>query len=99
MVESRLQGHRDEVRRLLEANRHLVAALRDALLERHELVGHEITDVLVEADRRRREGAGLARPEATGPLRPSRVLDLRDGTARQDLDDPQTPDRRHGLRP
>ncbi len=27
-------------------NRHLVAALRDALLERHELVGREITDVL-----------------------------------------------------
>ncbi len=27
-------------------NRHLVEALRDALLERHELIGTEITDVL-----------------------------------------------------
>ena len=37
---------------LLEANRHLVEALRDALLERHELIGSEITDIL-EAARRR----------------------------------------------
>ena len=34
------------VRGLLETNQHLVAALRDALLERHELIGREITDVL-----------------------------------------------------
>jgi cell division protease FtsH len=31
---------------LLEQHRHLVEALRDALIERHELIGHEITDVL-----------------------------------------------------
>ena len=31
---------------LLEENRHLIEALRDALLERHELIGHEITDIL-----------------------------------------------------
>jgi len=37
---------RSSVRRLLSRHRHLVEALRDALLERHELVGHEITDVL-----------------------------------------------------
>ena len=37
---------------LLERNRHLVEALRDALLEREELVGHEITDVLQEATTR-----------------------------------------------
>ena len=39
------------------ANRHLVEALRDALLERDELIGHEITDVL----------------RAAGPVRPAAV--------------------------
>ncbi|MGI8535951.1 MAG: hypothetical protein ACR2K2_05525 [Mycobacteriales bacterium] len=34
---------------LLGAHRHLVEALRDALLEREELVGKEITDVLERA--------------------------------------------------
>ncbi len=34
---------------LLSRNRNLVEALRDALLERHELVGDEITDVLLAA--------------------------------------------------
>ena len=45
-VEALLQEQRDHVRVLLSANRHLVTALRDALLERHELIGREITDVL-----------------------------------------------------
>ena len=36
-------------RALLEANRHLVSALRDALLEHDELIGDEITDVLRDA--------------------------------------------------
>ncbi|MDQ1287632.1 MAG: cell division protease FtsH [Actinomycetota bacterium] len=45
-VELLLAGLRVETRELLEANRHLVEALRDALLERHELIGHEITDIL-----------------------------------------------------
>ncbi len=45
-VEALLQGHKRDVKALLQANRHLVEALRDALVERHELVGHEITDVL-----------------------------------------------------
>ena len=41
-------------------NQHLVAALRDALLERHELIGREITDVLEQAaaDGRRRTPIG-----------------------------------------
>ena len=34
---------------LLEQNAHLVEALRDALLEREELIGREINDVLAEA--------------------------------------------------
>ncbi len=46
MVEQLLRGQKEYVRGLLGRNRHLVVALRDALLERHELIGHEITDVL-----------------------------------------------------
>jgi ATP-dependent Zn protease len=46
MVEQLLRGQKEFVRGLLGRNRHLVVALRDALLERHELIGHEITDVL-----------------------------------------------------
>ncbi|MDO8120738.1 AAA family ATPase [Isoptericola sp. b490] len=48
-VEELLEDARRRVVWLLSRNRHLVEALRDALLERHELVGDEITDVLVEA--------------------------------------------------
>ncbi|MBW3647662.1 MAG: AAA family ATPase, partial [Actinobacteria bacterium] len=48
-VESLLQTQKREVKALLEANRHLVEALRDALLTREELVGAEITDVLEQA--------------------------------------------------
>ena len=39
--------------KLLDHNRHLVVALRDELLEREELVGDEIVDVLHEAEKRR----------------------------------------------
>jgi ATP-dependent Zn protease len=46
MVEDLLREQKEHVRALLAENRHLVEALRDALLERHELIGHEITDVL-----------------------------------------------------
>jgi ATP-dependent Zn protease len=46
MVEELLREQKEHVRRLMGANRHLVEALRDALIERHELIGHEITDVL-----------------------------------------------------
>ena len=45
-VEALLQEQKDTAKRLLLENRHLVEALRDALLERHELIGSEITDVL-----------------------------------------------------
>ena len=41
-----LDSARDEVTALLEANRHVVEALRDALLERDELVGDEIGEVI-----------------------------------------------------
>ena len=45
-VEDLLQEQKMTVQGLLAANMHLVAALRDALLERHELIGAEITDIL-----------------------------------------------------
>ncbi len=48
-VETLLHEQRDAVRTLLGAHQHLVAALRDALLEHHELIGSQITDVLAAA--------------------------------------------------
>jgi ATP-dependent Zn protease len=68
MLEGLLERQKSVVRGLLADNRHLVEALRDALLERHELVGREITDVLA----------------AAGPARgvdEQLVLDLREGSA------------------
>ena len=50
-VERILSEQKSAVTGLLTANRHLVEALRDALLERNELIGHEITDVLAAAER------------------------------------------------
>src|SRR4051794_11474070 len=49
-VEELLQEQKTVVKGKLEANQHLIAALRDALMERHELIGHEITDVLKAAE-------------------------------------------------
>ena len=51
-VEELLQKHKLRARELLTENRHLVEALRDALIERHELLGREITDVLEAAQNR-----------------------------------------------
>ena len=72
------------MRGLLGANRHLVVALRDALLERHELVGHEITAVL-EAARERHQAASTRSPRVALVPDPSTeaddrsaVIDLRD---------------------
>ena len=64
-VEALLQAQKKTARQLLVENRHLVEALRDALLERHELIGAEITDVLEAA-------AAAPRPA---------VVDLRDTEA------------------
>jgi hypothetical protein len=49
-VEQLLQEQKAAVRVLLEDNRHLVAALRDALIDRYELIGREIDDVLQRAE-------------------------------------------------
>ncbi len=64
-VEELLQEQKTLIKGKLEANQHLVAALRDALLDRNELIGREITDVLhaAEAEPRvidLRDGAGVA---------------------------------------
>lgn len=48
-VERLLQEQKSYTRVLLDENRHLVEALRDALMTRHELIGREITDILEEA--------------------------------------------------
>ena len=48
-LERILERCKADVRELLDANRHLVVALRDALLEREELVGDEIIEVLQQA--------------------------------------------------
>jgi cell division protease FtsH len=70
MVEQVLTTQRDAVRLLLAENKHLVAALRDALVERHELIGTEITDILQAAQRAHEAGATAASAPA--------VIDLRD---------------------
>jgi cell division protease FtsH len=48
-IEKMLDRSKESVRELLDANRHVVEALRDELLERDELVGDEITGVIAEA--------------------------------------------------
>jgi ATP-dependent Zn protease len=61
-VDAILEGARDDVRQLLSERSYMVEALRDALLEREELIGAEISTVLERAQ------------EAWE----TRVLDLRD---------------------
>jgi len=73
-VEALLHEQKAAVRDLLKEHRHLIEALRDALLERHELIGHEITDVL--------EAAAAAGPSPLGEVpglrsTGSQVVDLR----------------------
>ncbi|HET9657076.1 MAG TPA: AAA family ATPase [Kineosporiaceae bacterium] len=76
MVEELLQAQKSVALELLSAKRHLVAALRDALIERHELIGSEITDLLARAEDEHRartaEPAGQATPA---------VIDLREHPA------------------
>jgi cell division protease FtsH len=87
LVEDLLSRQKTAVRGLLGANRHLVTALRDALVERHELVGHEITDVL-EAARERAQDSVSRRPplaaERAGAAIPADVIDLRETVSESD---------------
>ncbi|MBA3432151.1 MAG: AAA family ATPase [Actinobacteria bacterium] len=52
-VDTLLQRQKDQVAYLLENNRHLVEALRDALVEHDELLGDDILGVLTRADANR----------------------------------------------
>jgi cell division protease FtsH len=52
-VEALLQEQKARVRRVLEENRDVVGALRDALIDRDELVGEQITSVIRSALARR----------------------------------------------
>jgi ATP-dependent Zn protease len=62
-VEVMLQSAKERVRILLSENPHLVQALTEALMERDELVGEEITDVLENAGSVRRPSVSM--PKAT----------------------------------
>ena len=52
-VDRMLSDQKDVVTALLRENRHLIEALRDALLVREELVTREITEVLADAEARK----------------------------------------------
>jgi cell division protease FtsH len=65
-VEGILAGARDHVHFLLTERSYLVEALRDALLDREELIGYEITEVL--------EGAQFAHDASVVDLREDPVL-------------------------
>jgi cell division protease FtsH len=94
-VEEVLQEQKLTAKALLEDNRHLVEALRDALIERHELIGSEITDILecahAEHATRRTPSFGTAAvptvaPPAVAPAIP--FIDLRDKPADASVQDP-----------
>jgi cell division protease FtsH len=83
-VEEMLQRQKLTAKALLEDNRHLVEALRDALIERHELIGSEITDVLERADaahgtQRTRDFGTVTVPAVAPAATP--FIDLRDRPA------------------
>jgi precorrin-2 methylase len=67
-VEELLQSQKVIVKALLEENAHLVEALRDALLEREELIGREINDVLAAAQKE--QVIDLRAAEEREPSRP-----------------------------
>ena len=50
MVEAMLGEAKDDVTQMLRENRHVIEALRDALLDRSELIAEEITDVIESAN-------------------------------------------------
>jgi ATP-dependent Zn protease len=75
MVEAVLVRQRDLARELMGQNQHLVVALRDALVERHELIGQEITDILQAAQQGHASTAQTLGQEGS-------VIDLRDDRPR-----------------
>jgi len=73
-LDALLTSCRDDARRIVSEHGYIVEALRDALLERDELVGGEITDV-IDSCLSQAPGAAFVRPR--GPQRRRRT----DGTA------------------
>jgi cell division protease FtsH len=73
-VERLLEDSKTHVRQLLKDHRHLLEALRDALLEREELVGEEITDVLAMAEAM--GPSGLSAPGTEHSVRRPSAADL-----------------------
>jgi ATP-dependent Zn protease len=59
-VSKMLEQAKADTTKLLDEHRHLVAALRDELLAREELIGDEITDALHEAQSRHELGEAAA---------------------------------------
>jgi len=70
-VEALLDDQKAVVTELLRANRHLVVALRDALLDREELVAREIAEVLAEAEARESGVIDLERADNQTPRSPA----------------------------
>jgi len=66
-VEQILDAQKERVVALLRENRDVVEALRDALVERDELVGDEIERVIADAIAARGSGAGNGKVTARTP--------------------------------
>jgi cell division protease FtsH len=66
-VETLLRAEKKDVSDLLDRHQHLVVALRDALLEREELIGDDIVDVLESAGGRASGRPRKARRSASAP--------------------------------
>jgi cell division protease FtsH len=79
MVEELLREQKEVALDLLSTHRHLVAALRDALIDRHELIGHEITDVLVQAGQVQAGQVQAGQEQASQDQAATDVVDLRQG--------------------
>jgi ATP-dependent Zn protease len=76
MVEELLQQQKRVVRELMADHRHLVEALRDALLEHHELIGPQITDVLEAAQERHTVSGGTTGVALADAASGAVVIDL-----------------------
>ena len=88
-VEGILTDARKQVVAMLHDNRHVVEALRDALLAREELIGEEITEVIASVARAAAPAGVQPLQVATAP-KLAEVIDLRGEAAAVDPAAPQT---------